>query len=575
MYSYAAFVTSVVVVFAVREPKKLSNVYAGVSQIANETLRAEAAIADKQRRKDAAAALKLVDQEGQRANVEVAARETLEAEMRALRRELEENKAEKEEARTNLGIVAAACRETEAKSRELQEHRRVLAREVKSSRVEQRRLSAALACATTAATTAAATVAATTGSCLNGNRDRSSSAASWAAGDGTTCVLDRREGREAWADVLGQSTPFTGEKRGLFPGETPRVEDTLSKIDQQKSSKLKQPTTPDARLVHGVCMQHKDVVDSSSGEAEAPGGVCDGVGSAAAASTWLRPSPLGISGTSGDAEERTGGESGSTSPEAGSPRFCETSDNGDSVSTSKFHYSSSLSRELTGSGAFSLPAALTKEMSPRRGKLCGVDSGASDCQRPSETAEYSKSDGILTGSLHLLGSNASPVSPSAVVATITSSIVVEESSRFNQMVQSFSAGLRESRRARRTPLLGSLDDDSDAGGNLEEEEGGVTDGTDGDSRHDTTTTTCREGGDRSSWSAWSAVGGGSCHELQVKEGERGARSDVDIEDYSSNEGRIKLAALSGTVVGEVSGNDKALPVSDCGDGDEEKSCHDM
>lgn len=75
-------------------------------------------------------ALRLRDQERDRAAEEGALRSDLEAELQHLRVELEESRASRDEARANLGVVAAACRESDAKSRELQEHRRVLAREV-------------------------------------------------------------------------------------------------------------------------------------------------------------------------------------------------------------------------------------------------------------------------------------------------------------------------------------------------------------------------------------------------------------------------------------------------------------
>lgn len=99
-------------------------------QMANEALREKEALAADMCRRDVADALRQRDQERDRAAEEASLRSDLEAELQHLRAELEESRAARDEARANLGVVAAACREADAKSRELQEHRRVLAREV-------------------------------------------------------------------------------------------------------------------------------------------------------------------------------------------------------------------------------------------------------------------------------------------------------------------------------------------------------------------------------------------------------------------------------------------------------------
>lgn len=96
----------------------------------NAALREREALAVERRNREVAEALELRDQERERADGEAALRSDLEAELQHLRGQLGESRAGWEEARTNLGVVAAACREADAKSRELQEHRRVLAREV-------------------------------------------------------------------------------------------------------------------------------------------------------------------------------------------------------------------------------------------------------------------------------------------------------------------------------------------------------------------------------------------------------------------------------------------------------------
>ena len=98
--------------------------------MANEALREKEAQAAERCRREVADALRLLDQERDRADEESTLRSGLEAELQHLRTELEESRASRDEARANLGVVAAACREADAKSRELQEHRRVLAREV-------------------------------------------------------------------------------------------------------------------------------------------------------------------------------------------------------------------------------------------------------------------------------------------------------------------------------------------------------------------------------------------------------------------------------------------------------------
>lgn len=99
-------------------------------KMANEALREKEALADDRRRRDVAEALRLRDHERERAEGEASLRSDLETELQRIREELADSRAGREEARVNLGVVAAACREAEAKSRELQEHRRVLAREV-------------------------------------------------------------------------------------------------------------------------------------------------------------------------------------------------------------------------------------------------------------------------------------------------------------------------------------------------------------------------------------------------------------------------------------------------------------
>ncbi|CAM9148451.1 unnamed protein product [Scytosiphon promiscuus] len=168
------------------------------------------------------------------------------------------------------------------------------------------------------------------------------------------------------------------------------------------------------------------------------------------------------------------------------------------------------------------PVLLSPEGDHQRATLIAGEEGSSS------------SDGAASPLRPPTAAAEAPASPSTSLAAAFGE---SSSLRFNQMVQSLSAGLRESRKARRTPLLGSLDDDDDddgggggGGGELcaavvdaDEDDGGVTDGTgtdgtgtdSGDSHHDSisiTTTKAVTGMTRrdsgGAWSAWSTVGGG-------------------------------------------------------------------
>ncbi|CAN0175343.1 unnamed protein product, partial [Discosporangium mesarthrocarpum] len=83
-------------------------------------------------------------EERQLRGAEATARATLEQRLASCVAELEGAQAKAREAQANLGVVAAACRECEARAQSLQEQRRVLVCEVKSARAERARLAAAL-----------------------------------------------------------------------------------------------------------------------------------------------------------------------------------------------------------------------------------------------------------------------------------------------------------------------------------------------------------------------------------------------------------------------------------------------
>ncbi|CAN0452437.1 unnamed protein product, partial [Ectocarpus sp. 8 AP-2014] len=315
-------------------------------KMANEALREKEALADGRRRRDVAEALQLRDQERERAEGEASLRSDLEAELQRLRGWLADSRAGTEEARVNLGVVAAACREAEAKSRELQEHRRVLAREVKASRAEQQRLSAALSCATTAAAAAAATAAAAkaeasaanaaaaaaSAAASSGSRDRSSSAASSAAEDLGGEVAGRGEGEEGTGCVGGENghdfeRPSGGEALTLPPPEGQLGEE---KGAAQAAVEMAAETPDGGGSV-------RSGGDGGSGRA-APGSpeateetLSDSAMAQTAPVVWVRPSSLDVAAVNsrrqGGGEESTGGsESGATSPEEGSPVFPGTTD---------------------------------------------------------------------------------------------------------------------------------------------------------------------------------------------------------------------------------------------------------
>lgn len=425
---------------------------------------------------------------------EWAMREGLEGELQTLRCELEENRAAKEEARANLGAVAAACRQAEAKARELQEHRRVLAREVKASRAEQRRLSAALACATTAAVTAAATVAANAESASS--RDRSSSTVGWVAGIEAHEGFDARQGSEEGERGVEASAGADDEVRRSTHESDRRQKPSRGVILQDIGEDAATETISASGSNAPQGKIEGDAVPPTLNEADAAVRACNL--RTVATSPRLRPMPLDVRSMSPrGSEDATGAKSGATSPEAGSPAVVENDDEVQSASQ-QWQSSSSTEPMAATKAVLGVHASATKdnqECAP-----VGVDRcGDSDPREVPEPTGADGEEGERGGSLNLgaaVGLGEEDGASASASASAAAAAVVGES--FNQMVQSFSAGLRESRRAKRTPLLGSLDG-SDA------DDGGVTDGTDGDSRHDPK----REEGERRLWSAWSTVGGSS------------------------------------------------------------------
>lgn len=434
-------------------------------QITNASLTEELDVATENRRRDAAAALNLLNQERQRVAEETAARKGLEDKMRDFLVELEETRAEREEARVNLGVVAAACREAEAKSRELQEHRRVLAREVKALRSEQQRLSAALSCATTAASAAAATVAATNAA-SSGNRGRSCSVMSWTAGD--------------VAGDTGARVPrlMTNDNGVVAPLANKDVVSDEKLSNGDADTAIRDPAGPDIgrKAANFRCEEMgREVADMSPGTM--------------AVQPWSRPSSLDApTSSSGGAEDLTNAGSGATSPEVDSPGLCLHNQQSGRCLVS--HWPPSPPTLRTSRDA---SAPVSERQTPAHEKT--LESGTptttsfgndhlGDVQlRPVTERDVAASEITQPADLEKKGNSRDSGGLNASRLSLSSSTHPGES-RFNQMVQTISASLRESRKARRTPLLGLLDSEPD--------DGGVTDGTDGDSRHDATKADERE-----------------------------------------------------------------------------------
>lgn len=614
------------------------NLHCVIPQRANETLRESASAAAEDRRQHEAAALALRRKEDERGAGEAAAREEAEAELHVLRAELESSRASKEEARANLLAVAAACREAEAKARELQEHRRVLAREVKASRAEQRRLSASLACATRAATAAAATAAAATaakaataanakahaaaGDCYRlpssvgsvagdearkvevgrggGGEGRGEGAARRAVGGGkgaseskTNDVGDEAGGErhhgEGKGDCLGSSSPGgEGGTEAVQKNETEREE-------------VFGPTPTHSGVKPGEieASSSSSTVNGTSGPVSA--GADEEGGFLSPPSPQPLPPPADLRASTRGSERGVGGENGATSPEAGSPGLRKGGSDSDSCGSggdcsrsgrrrdSELDPSPSPSSDTAATSPAGLVASGSSgEETPAWSNVGVGDNGGDVNEEGGHGREMTgRADEIVAegGTLSVdrrslcIGANVGAsvgtgaqerlksADPAPPAASPSEASLVGESSRFvNQMVQTFSAGLRESRRARRTPLLGSLDDGSDAGDAVEEEEeegednGDVTDGVDGDSRHFTAPgeEAGKEGdeGDEEdedeerkcgAWSAWSTavVPRYGPVAVAVKQGS-GARARAEGELVGREEGVVCVQSPSGS-----------------------------
>lgn len=451
-------------------------------QITNASLTEELDVAIENRRRDAAAALNLLNQERQRVAEETAARKALEDKMRDLLVELDETRAEREEARVNLGVVAAACREVGAKSRELQEHRRILAREVRALRLEQHRLSAALSCATTAASAAAATVAATNAA-SSGNRGRSSSAMSWTVGD------------------------VARETEARMPGLVSSDNGVVAPLVNKNGASNEKPSSGDADTAI------RDPAGPSMGR-KAENSRCEEMGrevgdmslGTMAVQPWFRLSSLDApTSSSGGAGDLTNAGSGATSPEVGSPGLCLH--NRQSSRCLASHWPPSPSPLITSRDA-SAPVSdnqTLEETGTPTTKSFGNEDNLGDVQQLQSMTKRDVVGSEITQPADLGNMESSRDSSGLNASRLSlSSSTHPGESRFNQMVQTISAGLRESRKARRTPLLGLLDSESVAG-DAELDDGGVTDGTDGDSRHDASKAYERE----SAWTSGSSSRNGS------------------------------------------------------------------
>lgn len=451
--------------------------------------------------------------------------------------------------------------------------------QVKASRAEQKRLSAALSCATTAAAAAAATAAAATkvansanAMATTGDQEVLSPTAGCAAGDDGVSyqvAADQAQGREGGAEQGG------GGREGGGPvtsGVETSMEGPLSHEGQQGEGFgeefVAQAETPGGGPTQSLAVQRST---SSSSENEAVPGAevseddaTTSVTAVAASDTaplWVRPSSLDVPGElmrQGEGEDSAGGtESGATSPETESPGVfpAEVSESGsvrnggdDERTRSGTHRlpsspsSGSLADPLKQySSDFDARESNKKIDEPRGAELPDSAEGG-EKEEGSSSSHDGRSGAIIepeNGSGRCAAAAAetakTPASPSASLAAA----VGESSSlRFNHMVQSFSAGLRESRRARRTPLLGSLDDTDDdddhPGGfaDLGDDDGGGTDGTgndEGDTRHDTDAAAPASTRTRSAtWSTRSVVvvGGRNSGSLHGRTNEQERRREV-------------------------------------------------
>lgn len=430
---------------------------------------------------------------------------------------------------------------------------------------------ATIAAATAAATAAAATEAANAANAMAtaGNEEALSPTAGRAAGGGGVAQpleVEQAEVREEEGEQDG------GGREGgepLTSGVDNSVEDPPLCVGQQDAGNdedgVAEVDTPDNTPTHDLAVQRST---SSSSEVEAIPGVAavsgDATTSVAAivapgtAPLWIRPSSLDVSGEvvqqDEGAESAGGTESGATSPETESPGLFPPGAVSESGSVGNGG-----DGEAVVSATHRPPSSPSSSGSVADAQLALAERSANSASKeatakidePRGTESPDSAEGAGEGrekegersSLHSSGRSGAdalgdsgrcaaaaaeavktPASPSASLAAT----VGESSSlRFNQMVQSFSAGLRESRRARRTPLLGSLDDDHDhdPGGfaNLGDDDGGGgTYGTgtnDGDSRHDRHDTAATSARERSAtWSTRSVsirpvVGGSNCCSL--------------------------------------------------------------
>lgn len=497
------------------------------------------------RERDAADTLNLLNQEQKRADDEAAACRAAEDDLALLRRELEEARARAEEARGNLGVVAAACREAEAKNRELQEHRRVLAREVKASRAEKRRLSAALACATTAAAAAAATVevsrsasdslgdggpnAAAVGSgenallpseelargvacdggdCGGGNGgDVGTSGDSGIAAEGDRMVGGRVRS-ESTDDVKVSGAKYTWKEGGGDDGGMERCRASPAGAGEAGDAcELQVPIQQDEPVESCQGSQY-------SGDSHEHGQEC-GEGSSSVrgcasnvecaslnernASPPRRPSILCLDRNSSDTvtsrtdpdEETPRADTGLISPEA-SPSVHNSGASGGGGCGGN-NRPILFPVETRGSAAAEVMEPC-ENSTATASIISGGDDGSgrddasiSSCRRTCGSVIKDAQNDVPAGGGGDSGDAKCEDRGSFVGSPLSSPLVAAAAgspgteSRFDAIVQSFSVGLRESRRARRRPLLGSLDDacDHDDG---KHDDGPTTGG--GDSRHD-------------------------------------------------------------------------------------------
>lgn len=486
-------------------------------------LQEEALAAEERRQREAVTAQRFLDQEKSRSAREAADRSRLEGEVRSLRRDLQDSQAEREEARANLGVVAAACREAEAKVRELQEHRRVLAREVKTSRADKRRLSAALSCATTAAAAAAATAAATAeGAKARDEKSQQGLSDTSRPNDDRILMEVREEAQCEDSQDRSDEISFVGETEEEA-GQMILGTDTTSRSSEVKI--LEEPATVGSRADFGG---DKFYVNGNAETSATSSRVI--LGQALSGCHEEQSLERKISNHSCD--ERAPEESRVASPE----RSSRSHNNPDGLE--RRHASRGfpeveemmcwdpLSRiDANADSVFTPPSDSTSSSDgdyfPEEPRREDTDAGSVTTRRLELDPEIglSRSQSAIAG-----GDCTAPLSPTPPNSSPSCGPIGE--SKLSVVVQSLSAGLMETRKSKRVPLLGSLDGfDSQV---EDQGDGCIMDSADRDSKHNAL---------QQQVPFWSSISAGAPEDLTLDEvySPELGNSAVELED-SETEG---------------------------------------